>query len=47
MPLCHPTLITTLVAGAFFMENLDGTIMATALRPEGQAESWSHSLEGQ
>jgi MFS family permease len=27
----HPALVTILVAGAFFMENLDGTIIATAL----------------
>src|ERR1700716_715040 len=26
-----PLYITTLIAGAFFMENLDGTIIATAL----------------
>src|SRR5260370_28475490 len=26
-----PLYVTTLVAGAFFMENLDGTIIATAL----------------
>ncbi|HEY0794109.1 MAG TPA: MFS transporter [Chthoniobacterales bacterium] len=27
----HPLVITLLVAGAFFMENLDGTVIATAL----------------
>jgi hypothetical protein len=26
-----PLYVTTLIAGAFFMENLDGTIIATAL----------------
>ena len=26
-----PLFVTTLIAGAFFMENLDGTIIATAL----------------
>jgi EmrB/QacA subfamily drug resistance transporter len=31
MQLRYPTLVTTLVAGSFFMENLDGTIIATAL----------------
>src|SRR6266699_309402 len=27
----HATLVSLLVAGAFFMENLDGTVIATAL----------------
>src|SRR5438067_11579248 len=27
----HATLVALLVAGAFFMENLDGTVIATAL----------------
>jgi EmrB/QacA subfamily drug resistance transporter len=29
--ICSPFYVTTLIAGAFFMENLDGTIIATAL----------------
>ena len=37
MRLRHSTLITTLVAGVFFMENLDGTIMATALPQMGRS----------
>jgi EmrB/QacA subfamily drug resistance transporter len=31
MQIRHPILVTILVGGAFFMENLDGTIIATAL----------------
>ncbi len=31
LPIQRATLITLLVAGAFFMENLDGTVIATAL----------------
>src|SRR3954466_3339199 len=30
-PIRSPFYVTTLIAGAFFMENLDGTIIATAL----------------
>src|ERR1700721_3807823 len=32
-----PLYVTTLVAGAFFMENLDGTVIATALPQMGKS----------
>jgi len=31
LPARSPLLIALLVAGAFFMENLDGTVIATAM----------------
>src|ERR1700693_224133 len=39
MPLSarHPSSIAVLVAGAFFMENLDGTVIATALPQMAQS----------
>jgi hypothetical protein len=41
MPLRHPALITTLVAGAFFMENLDGTIIASARPQMARSFHWA------
>src|ERR1700737_5562005 len=37
LPPRRASLIATLVAGAFFMENLDGTVIATALPQMGQS----------
>ena len=37
MQIRYPTFVTMLVAGAFFMENLDGTIIATALPQMAQS----------